>query len=144
MKRVVEKRRVILIKACWGFNRNLQQRYFYERRRGDGNDTKGEMLHHHTRWAFVEDIRDATNLDILKTEDAMKLFYDIKDALIKDEEIELVDLELTMEYHRVEFDADSEREYLREKALNKLSIDEIEALGINNLAIYSKLKNYNT
>jgi len=146
MTKTVEKRRVILIKAVWGYDKEARQLYFYQRKASKDYDydTKGSSLRGHDGWAGVEDIRDATNLSNMPLDRAMTLFYGIKESLDSSSTVELVDLELTMETTPVEFDPDARREHLREKALKKLTQDEIIALGVTNLSIYNKVKNHNT
>lgn len=74
----------------------------------------------------------------------MRLFYDIKWELEEGDSIDLVNLDLIMKVKQVEFDENDLRDFLRQTALGKLSEDEIHALGVENLAVYDKLKNHNT
>lgn len=144
MKTFIEKRRVILIKTLWEIGEFAPNEcYFYERPRGM-SDNKGKSLAGHARWAGVNDIRDATNLEGMSSNEVLDLFYQIKDLLDNGDTIEIIDLVLTMSHTPVSFDPDLEKEFLREKALKKLTLDEIAALGVTNLAVYSKVKNHNT
>lgn len=146
MTRTVETRRVILVKTRWGYDSEPKPLFFYQRKADKSNnyDHKGTSLRGQDGWAGVEDIRDATDLAAMDIKRAMTLFFRVKEALDPSDSVDLVDLVLTMVATPVDFDPEDQREHLREKALKKLTQDEIIALGIQNLAIYDKVKNHNT
>jgi hypothetical protein len=75
---------------------------------------------------------------------AIVSFFNIKNSFEseKDTTLQLVAMEARFQFTDTEFDADEVKQYLRHKALAKLSADEIEALGVGSLAVYDKLKHH--
>lgn len=145
MTQTVEKRRVILLDTRFTYSRNRKKLYLYCRSSSEHDrDRKGESTSFSEAWGGVPDVRDATDLSEMPLDKAMDLFFKIKSLLVPTETIELVDLVLTIETTPVTFDPDEQRDYLRQEAFKKLSVDEVQALGVENLAIYEKLKNHNT
>ena len=138
---------VMVANACWnrsltkrkmfikfgGFDDGMFQTAFDETILRENNGTiKGVKL-----------IEQATNFFSLEPKEALESFYQLKDSLYAGEEAFLIKVTRKVNIEVVEFEEDLELEYLRNKALSKLTEDEIRALGVEKLAVYNKLKYHN-
>jgi hypothetical protein len=144
MSVIIENRRVITITAKFTYEKVVTSKYL---RIKDGeHDLKGATLPlqgwDHYRGA--DDARDATDLSSRTESEIMHLFHAIKSKVESNKigSVDIVDLEIRITSIKVGFDPDEEREYLQRTALEKLTKDEILALGVMNLAIYDKVKNH--
>lgn len=137
---------VIAANAFW--NRSLNKRKKFIRFAGfeDGfhNSFEESLLHEDSnRIRGVKLIEQATNFFSLDIKDALDSYYHLKDQLHPGEEAYLLKITRKVSVEVIEFEEHIELEYLRNKALSKLTKDEIRALGVEKLAVYDKLKFHN-
>lgn len=94
---------------------------------------------HHFR--IVNDPMYASDISRSEIPDKMiAFFHDIKSSLKEGESIKVFDYMVNTSLMESQLDKTQEIEWLRQKALLKLSEDEIRALGIEDIATYHKLK----
>lgn len=89
----------------------------------------------------VSKLDDATKFD---PEDSVKVakFYQRIVALRNVSEVEFVKVTLETSIDVIDLNTGELLEERRRQAIQKLSVDDIEALGLEGLAIYEKLKNH--
>lgn len=90
--------------------------------------------------SYTSDPIDAQNLIELDPED---LIRSLEAAIAKspaDDQITLVDVEITTTVTPVDMGSGDLLEIRRKKALKKLNADDVAALGVEKLAAYNKLK----